>query len=163
MSKINWEHWDKIELTHSKFLEQLIQKPIQEHSTGYYPDWDIKIDNTTFELKTDFGADKSGNMCVEYISTKTNTPSGIYSTKATMWSNVYYIDGEWGVGTLKTEIFKKYIKKALEHNVLFDVKNKKGMNTRVYLVRCSEYQKLIDLFGKYIKVPNPNTWTKGNN
>lgn len=42
----------------------------------------------TFEVKFDIYANRSGNVAIEYLNTRTNLPSGISRTDATYWIHV---------------------------------------------------------------------------
>ena len=57
-------------------------RPI-EFSTGYFKEWDYKIDGKTYEQKTDLKAQFTGNICVELL--EHGNPSGILTSTADYW------------------------------------------------------------------------------
>jgi hypothetical protein len=63
---------------------------------GFCPEFDLRSDCTTFEIKVDATAVRTFNGCIEFWNTKKNQPSGIGATKAEYW--VHCIpDGEDGL------------------------------------------------------------------
>lgn len=58
---------------------------------SYYDDAEMDDFHTTFEVKNDLMAKKTGNIAIEYFNSKQCKPSGIYVTKAKWW--VHKIDG----------------------------------------------------------------------
>lgn len=65
-----------------RFIEALRQRGYEtiERAEGYFPDWDIKTERATYEIKTDVMAPKTGNVFVEFEYR--HKPSGIAATKA---------------------------------------------------------------------------------
>ena len=58
---------------------------------SYYDDGEMDEFHTTFEVKNDKMATKTGNIAIEYYNSKQCKPSGIYVTKAKWW--VHKING----------------------------------------------------------------------
>jgi hypothetical protein len=54
---------------------------------GAFSDWDFKVDDEAYEVKSDRRAYKTGNLCIEYEHT--NIPSGISISKATYY--IYFV------------------------------------------------------------------------
>ena len=61
-------------------------------SQGKFPDWDIKSFYKAFEFSTevkwDIYAVKSGNIAIEVFNPKSDKPSGLYATKANLWTHI---------------------------------------------------------------------------
>jgi hypothetical protein len=65
-----------------RFIAELQRRGYKniERSEGYFPDWDIKTERGTFEIKEDALAPKTGRIFIEYLYK--GNPSGLAYTKA---------------------------------------------------------------------------------
>lgn len=63
----------------------------------------------TCEVKYDYMAVKTGNLCIEHHNAKKDEPSGIMATKATLWCQII-LDGEHPtVWIANTEKLKEFV------------------------------------------------------
>lgn len=78
-------------------------------SQGYFPDWDIKCNFGTYEIKEDVAASRTGNVFIEF--TYRGKPSGIASTKADYF---VFIIGDNAYFT-RTEYWKDFIRDSWQY------------------------------------------------
>jgi len=150
---IDWAKQDKIELMHAQIIADYTGFDIQEQTKGYNPYYDVIINNKKIEIKTDFQANYTNNICIEFKNTNQNKPSGIEITKSSIWSNTYYYDNQWYIGLCKVNDLKQLIK----DNDFYIVKNNKSgdNNSLLYLINCKIYHELCNI---NIKIKSPTIW-----
>jgi len=160
MSFKTWDYYNKLENYHSNLISKTLKKDITYSSSGYFPEYDCIINNKTFEIKTDLGANVTNNIVIEILNTKLNKNSGINSTSANFWSNTYYIDNQWYIGIVKVKILKIFLKKGLLFGKFRKTLNNKSgdNNCKLVIIPCVFFNKLISEFGIKIKCTDPNTW-----
>lgn len=157
-----WEYYQELEKKHRQYIESALNKKISFAASGYFPDFDIIIDNMTIEIKTEMGGDGpySNNMVIELENTRYKKVSGINATKADIWSNTYYYNGQWYIGMIETYILKKFVERGIEKKV-FPIKtnNKNGdNNAKLAIIKCKYFHNLIKEYGMRITITDPKTW-----
>lgn len=80
-----------------------------EQMQGYFPDYDIKTDQATFEVKLDKKHVETGNIFVEYKFR--DKPSGLSTTKADYF---VVITGDTA-RVMPTQSLKNFIKKHIQY------------------------------------------------
>ena len=79
------------------------------NTTKTYDLWaDINGSGYTFECKYDIMADKTGNIAIEYLNSKTNKPSGLMATEAYFWVIIFKSGEIW---ITKTDCLKDFVNK----------------------------------------------------
>lgn len=82
-----------------------------EKVEGYFKEWDIKFNlngnSTTYEVKSDRLAHKTGNLCIEYNCR--NKPSGISTTRAEYWAFFVIKGATHDCYIIKTSVLKERI------------------------------------------------------
>lgn len=123
-------------------LTQIVPNDKSEIMEGYFPDYDVIItkDNkeTTYEVKSDRLAYKTGNMAIEFKHN--NKPSGISITKAEYYA--YFIVKPYNLFELyiiPVQVLKDKIKASEYKRITFTGSNVK---TDIYVFG-------IDLFNEY--------------
>lgn len=107
-------------------------------SIGDAPKWDVRFANDkTMEIKLDASASSTWNAAIEFWDTRRNTPTGILSSKATIWLHCVP-DGE-GLRCFEIETVK--ILKA----IIEDGKVVQGGDYNSSLMKLLPLQKLKEI------------------
>jgi len=67
--------------------------------------------NKTIEVKFDYMAVKTGNLCIEHHNSKKDEPSGIMATKADIWCQIILDGDNPTIWFTKTDKLKEFINK----------------------------------------------------
>lgn len=80
---------------------------------------DIAGHNTTFEVKYDLMAAKTGNIAIEFFNSKSNKPSGIGITEADYWIHVLKIDNINTIFICPVNELKEFIKNTKPKRIVY--------------------------------------------
>lgn len=79
---------------------------------------DVKF---TCEVKFDVMSEKTGNVAIEVFNSKSNKPSGIFSTKADLWIHVLPDDSNMAVCICSVKKIREYSRNAAPLRILKSV------------------------------------------
>ena len=111
-------------------------------ASGYFKDWDVFVQTKdgrtiTFESKADTYAQRTNELAIEFRYR--NEPSGIESTKATIWAH-------WVVGTRRYYLIPtRVLRRLIEEGKYTSIKRGgDGSMSAMYIVECEtvkEYER----------------------
>ena len=110
-------------------------------------DWDVKINNIKYEVKTDRLMNKTGNFCIEYEHNY--KPSGIFNTSSKYWVFIEIINFNKDNLINYNYDFNLYVIPTKDlKNIILDDKVSKTKNTtnytdltKFYLIKKSYFRK----------------------
>lgn len=99
---------------------------------GVFKDYDLLDDISTWEVKADTTSKQTGNIAIEFESY--DKPSGIASTKADYWFQIY-----WCEGWVYTQCEVEKLKDILMLRAYPIVSGGEDMRSRMYLIPAIEF------------------------
>jgi len=166
---INWEKMNKLETHQINELCDKLGATLIEQSQGNFPDWDAKMEHDgkkfTVEIKTEMGADETGNIVIEVFNTKQRKPSGINGTKATHWCNTFYDHTRktWATFFCKTKMLKQWLEAEVENETVYNAKNwRSDNNAAIVLVPWTRLKHFVNnpLYCVTWDHEDPKQWLK---
>lgn len=84
----------------------------EDKETNVYYDIECKAGRDKFkvEVKSDYMAERTGNLAIEYYNTKKDESSGLYITKADLWVHCIKDGSNLTVWATHVETLKQFIK-----------------------------------------------------
>ena len=94
-------------------------------AVGHYSDCDLvsRSGNVKLEIKCETTPIRTGNVCLEFWNTSLNKPSGVLSTKATVWLHLVletqgFVAYEYDIDTLRRLVIEHGVVKSNGRNAL---------------------------------------------
>lgn len=101
----------------------------------------------TIEVKFDYMAVKTGNLCLEYHNSKKDEPSGIFVTKADFWCQIILDDTNPTIWISSVKKLKAFIESNTPHKT---IKSGGDKNANLFLYR------LDDILPVFTRIDNVN-------
>lgn len=105
-------------------------------AVGHYQDCDLvsRSGRVKVEVKCDFAALRTGNVCIEFWNTELNEPSGVLKTHATLWLHLVLEDHGLMAIELDINVLRRL---AIEHGEV----RSNGRNALCKIIPLSPFRK----------------------